>query len=63
MARLFLKELLQQLALIDEAMQDIRNRGTTDVWGTRILREDREEYRDLAERRRKVRKQIINYEV
>ncbi len=61
MARLFLKELIKQLEAVDEALTEIRNRGTTTVWGTTIRQEDKPEYRKLMARRKELRQQVIDY--
>ncbi len=61
MAKLFLKELKLQLDLVNEHLAEIKDRGTTDAFGTRIRPQDREEYRKLQARRRALRNQIIHF--
>lgn len=62
MPKLFLKELLKQLEFVDECIQEIKNRGFTDVWGVKIRPADRDEYKTLMERRRELREKIIHFE-
>ena len=62
MAKLFLKELKLQLELTLETINEIKDRGTTDAFGTRVRKADLEEYRALCARRRALRKQIIHFE-
>lgn len=61
MARLFLKELKLQFELVQEHINEIKERGHTDAMGTTIRKQDREEYRKLMARRRELRRQIIYY--
>ncbi len=61
MARLFLKEIKLQLDLTNERITELKDRGVTDAFGTRIRPKDREEYRKLQARRRALRNQIIHF--
>lgn len=61
MAKLFLKELKLQLDLVIEHINEIRERGKTDAFGTTIRKKDLGEYKELCARRRELRRQIINF--
>lgn len=60
--RMFVSELKIQLDVIDQELTDIRNRGTTDAWGTKIRGEEMTRYEQLNKRRRQIVNRIIEHE-
>lgn len=60
--RLFVSELKTQLEVIDSELQEIRNRGFTDAWGTKVRTEDVDRFQALIKRRKTIIQRIIDHE-